>query len=150
MSNNGIKVSLPGFDVKTATPEQCAIHSGYNNLKVQSVSDDDSPVGYNPASDPGYGTHNILTVEHGLPYTPGCLGFIKMSPVADSFSAPMQFNFGVTTEDIQAIVCYTTSTHFKIDYVRQPGIFPGHQVVGTASGGVSFEIKYYILVEEGS
>jgi hypothetical protein len=34
-----IKVALPDFDVKTATPEQCAIHSAYNCPKVDATKD---------------------------------------------------------------------------------------------------------------
>jgi hypothetical protein len=33
----GIKVALPGYDVTTATPEQCAVHSDYNCPKIDAT-----------------------------------------------------------------------------------------------------------------
>lgn len=36
MTDWGLKISLPGYDVKNATPEQCALHSSYDTLKIKS------------------------------------------------------------------------------------------------------------------
>lgn len=72
MTDIVLKVSLPGFDVKTASPEECAIHSDYDTLKLK--LDNDNPyfqrisVDFN--TNPPLGTINIFTFEYDLPNVP--------------------------------------------------------------------------------
>ena len=37
---SGLKISLPGYDVETATPEQCAVHSDYSSFKIAPNTND--------------------------------------------------------------------------------------------------------------
>ena len=68
----GLKISLPGFDVKTATPEECSIHSSYDSLKVK--LDPNNPQEGNILvtfqDNPALGTYPIYTIHHGYGYIP--------------------------------------------------------------------------------
>ncbi len=85
MSSYGFKISLPGYDVNTAEPHQCAVHSGYPCLKCWSTY---RPANYeHPAGIYHYGTVNIVfnnnpphatdteifRIQHDMGYTPSCL-----------------------------------------------------------------------------
>jgi hypothetical protein len=69
----GIKVSLPGFDVLSATPEQCAVHSSYPPLKSKTnqpdphfatlVVDFTGPIALSTA-------RTLYTFNHGYGYVP--------------------------------------------------------------------------------
>ena len=72
MNDWGLKISLPGYDVKTATPEQCSVHSSYDSLKVK--LDANNPQEGNILvtfkDNPPAGTYNIYTIHHGYNYIP--------------------------------------------------------------------------------
>lgn len=86
MANWGMKISLPGYDVKTAEPHQCAIHSGYPCLKTWTAyqpANFTSPAGFylygtiivqfNNDTPSGVATE-VFRIEHDLgDYTPACL-----------------------------------------------------------------------------
>lgn len=73
MSDYGLKVSLPGYDVNTATPEECAIHSAYASPKVKI---DATPRHYGTvritfnSDTPNNVDTAVYTVPHGYGYTP--------------------------------------------------------------------------------
>lgn len=67
MSDYGIKISKPGFDVKTASPENLILTSQANQYKIHIKGS---------LSYTSTGTKVIL---HGLPYTPAYIAFIKKS-----------------------------------------------------------------------
>lgn len=79
MSNVVMKISLPGYDVKTATPEQCAVHSSYPTFKSKIeqspphrgllVVDFTSGITQNV-------THTVYSIPHGYSYTPFTFPFI--------------------------------------------------------------------------
>jgi len=124
MSNWGMKISLPGYDVFTAEPHECAIHSGYPCLKFWT--------GYrnatftSPAGFYLYGTVNVdfnndtpagvatevFRLEHDLgAYTPACLVRGKYTSLAYG-----QFNGSLPIEPTGnlKIYCITDQTYFKI------------------------------------
>lgn len=73
MSDSAVfKVSLPGYDVKTATPEQCSIHSGYNTMKIK--LDVNNPQFGNIlvtfVDNPAAGTYPIYIINHNYGYIP--------------------------------------------------------------------------------
>lgn len=71
-----IKVALPDIDVKAATPEQCAIHSGYNAPKIDALRENflNIPIFFiNEPPNPGLGStlETILQrYPHGYNYQP--------------------------------------------------------------------------------
>lgn len=147
MSTHGIKISLPGYDVKTATPEQCAVHSDYANPKIRT---NQTPAHFNTvnyafSSDPASGTYNLLTIAHGFSYTPAGIAFIidrQYSP-AHSSLAPLYFD---ASGNHQLIAAYTDSTNLKIDYIVNNNADPTHINVN----GFSFTFKYYLLLENAA
>lgn len=63
-----LRVSLPGYNVETATPEQCAIHSGFDYPKIE-----ESMEGYELVTAPntiGTGTTILKTIIHNFGYIP--------------------------------------------------------------------------------
>ena len=70
------KVSLPGYDVDTAIPEQCAIHSGFDYPKVE-----ESLEGYEEVTIPTtipVGKTRIKTITHNYGYIPCVLVFLSI------------------------------------------------------------------------
>jgi hypothetical protein len=104
----GIKISLPTFDVKTATTEQLAITSEKSMLKQERKGSTTYTFSGSPA------TATILTVNHNLGYVPaalatwfrsslnrgGMLGYFEITP-----------NF-----EFEEIFFETTTTQFIIKY----------------------------------
>jgi hypothetical protein len=76
----GFKISLPGVDVKTATPEQCSIHSSYDSLKVkldnQNPQEGNILVTFNDT--PAVGTYTITSIHHGYGYIPAYYFFFDI------------------------------------------------------------------------
>lgn len=69
----GIKISRPGFDVNSATPEQLAFSSKYKTLKV-----------YDRGSDTLTVTNRTITIPHNLGYVPFFLVYSQLDSNADS------------------------------------------------------------------
>lgn len=67
------KLSLPGFDVKSATPEQCAVHSEFPPLKAK-IDQNPSNIfllDVNFTSGVTQDTnHTVFSINHGYNYTP--------------------------------------------------------------------------------
>lgn len=76
----GLKISLPGYDVKTATPEQCSIHSSYDSLKVK--LDINNPQEGNILvtfqDTPAAGTYEVCAIHHGYEYIPAYYFFFDL------------------------------------------------------------------------
>ena len=135
-----MKISLPGYDVKTATPEQCAFHSKYASLKVALGKD---PVHF------GNYTHEftgpisteeatiLLTVAHGYSYIPAHLCLIEYSSDADQYTQIMPFTIGPSL----TILSYCDDTNFVIE---------AYSASGSDLSGERFTFKYYIFADVGS
>lgn len=164
MDNNvGIKISLPGYDVKTATPEQSSLDSVYDTFKLK-LSNINNLFGLvtilfnveppTPAS--GSSTINLFTLKHGYNYQP----FIMVMDIDSTFSAfsamsralPfVQLNgvggtnegrFSVSEIDNTGFICHADSTNFYIDlYLESTKLF---NLIG-----LFYTFKYYIFAENG-
>lgn len=150
---SGIKISLPGYDVNTATPEQLALSSDYISPKLK-LNQTPSHAGYTtyavPTSFPAFTTVNILTVDHGYSYTPASLchwtGYIDNLSASVSFgTAPMQL---IIVPDFK-IISYCTPTQFKIDIYRGDDFGSG-PAIPAPIGGQTVGLRYYILAESGT
>lgn len=137
----GFKISLPGFDVKTATPEQCAVHSSYPPLKAKLGQ---SPphfaeivVDFTGAVTQAT-THTLYSFTHGYTYTPLVVASLVFNEQGgQTFSGVGQVGIGATL-DIQA---YATSSQFILS------IYDNFFWTGAAA---SLEVSYYIFAEEGA
>lgn len=70
-----IKVSLPGYDVTTATPEQCAIHSVFNSPKIDATKENFLTFNIFFQTEPPHTAGTFVETilykkEHGYNYTP--------------------------------------------------------------------------------
>lgn len=149
MSNDyGVKVSLPGFDVSSATPEQCAVHSKFDTFKINDHADTPHfglvhiTFNNNPAVDV---VTTLLSFNHGYNHRPSLMTYI------DNGVYGVQSTTGHLHQDVfdrAWIECNVTDTQFKID-VRGHGTtnFNGSDVLGT--GGNIFTIRFYIFAEDG-
>lgn len=146
----GIKVALPGFDVKTATPEQCSMHSSYPHLKLQRPTSGKNyfnTLSYTFASNPASGsTTNIFTLAHGYGYKPACMGFVYANtgvgaplPIDSYLTMPAALGTALNAQYFQ---CWADSTNFKIEFVAPSNAINVNATVWT--------IKYYIFVENGA
>lgn len=135
------KISLPGYDVDTATPEQCAVHSGFDYPKIE-----ESLEGYEEvtlaSTIPG-GTHILKIITHNYGYKPNALVFIdtKGAIVFDTdfdilpyaFTDPIfyWFDFEVTDTELKIEFIYNDpGMPFGGDLVVDPGYSPAGETVG--------------------
>lgn len=108
MSDYGMKVSQPGYDVKTAPKERLVISSKYDTLKVFMSGSGSIAVAAAPAP---YGySLEIVTIAHNLGYKPAFFAFSdsilsgsdKFAPYnwANVGGAPSQQAYAVDTSNL--------------------------------------------------
>lgn len=167
--NYRLKISRPGVDVRFAEPEDCLFHSDFINPKVQPLSltsSKDSTYGtgvvsetgfgmgtfdYEFTSDPGYGVHNLLTINHNLGYVPACLCFATDLSNDQQVQLPIRFNFS-GYEYLQA---RSKENTFKIDLVKVADTSDlctdfGFCATYPNLTGLHFLFKWMLLVEPGA
>lgn len=137
----GFKVSLPGFDVKTATPEQCSVHSSYPPLKAK--------LNQTPAHFASIHVdfllivaqnidHTIYSFNHGYGYVPTCIALLTFHPGGGStFSGIGEVAVGSTL----LIEAKVTSTQFLLT------LYDNAMWTGA---GKSLDVSYFIAAEDGS
>lgn len=143
----GLKVSLPGFDVKTAAPEDCAIHSDYDTFKIDSSANPPHfgvvKITFN-SNPPDDVITTLFSFDHGYNHRPSLMTYIDNGPVFLNTSTTGHVHFNVT--DTAWIECNVTDTQFRID-VRN------HLVDLTGAGAglypVTMTVRYYIFAEDG-
>jgi hypothetical protein len=78
----GLKISLPGYDVKTATPEQCVVHSSYPPFKSKINQPNPHFGTLEVAFTSGITqnvTHTVYSIPHNYTYIPFTFPFITIS-----------------------------------------------------------------------
>jgi hypothetical protein len=124
MTSFGIKVSRPGFDVKTAAPNELSFSSAYKTLKVQSS---------------GSGTltqsTRSVTIAHNLGYVPL---FMVHSNLLDGFPSTDYFllpaGVGAGNEVGNNILAYADATNLYIKAQTNVGLF----TFGTAASANNY------------
>ena len=134
------KVSLPGFDVKTATPEQCAVTSESPPLKAK--------IGQSPdhialldvtftARVPQNVTHTIYSIDHGYSYTPLTLANIEFfdgtQTIVGTGYAGVGANLSIKAECIAGAFRVTIYDNFN-----------------WTSANARLRVSYYIFAENGA
>ena len=146
----GIKISLEGYDVKTATPEQCSIHSDYPCIKTK-MGANPSHFGIYPytwTSNPPQGTTNILIINHYLGYTPAHLAMAQapmyygVPPVLGGYSGEMLPWYSYGSQDYYDSYCNGTSL---VIYFYRGSSLSDYDYTGEQKN-----FKYYIFVENGA
>lgn len=143
-TDNVFRISLLGYDVYSATPEQCAIHSGFDYPKIEEDLE-----GYEiitvPSSLPE-GTTVLKTVTHNYGYIPNALVYIDTNPYG---SGGTNFEILPYLFFIPVIMWYdmeVTSTQLKMTFENQTG-----GVVGEGSGspaGEDIGFKWQVWVND--
>jgi hypothetical protein len=146
-----LKISLPDKDVKTASPEELAVDSTYDTLKL--IVRNSNPyfgeilVIFN--SNPPVGTYNIFNYVHELgKYTPLYYVFFdrakssKLLGTNTSFDTATLFSNFVMS-GLQDFIVTDTPTGFRFDYVvGSNGLFD--------MSGQYFSFRYFVYVNDGA
>lgn len=142
-----LKISLPGFDVKTASPEQMAIDSDYDTLKIP-VDDTSSKFGQilvTFADNPGVGVYPLFTYKHGFSYMPFYYFF---------------FDFGSSSKLLGSNSGFDTGTKFSNDVFSDQffqftdtgdGFTLSWNVISALSDmtGNFFSFRYFVFANDG-
>ncbi|MEO5499468.1 MAG: hypothetical protein ABIR46_03140 [Candidatus Saccharimonadales bacterium] len=141
-SDFGLKVSLPGYDVNTATPEQCSVHSSYPPFKAK-VNQTNPHFGTLDVDFTGAVTQNltqtVYSFNHGYSYTPLSMPSIQFY---DSTGALTAIGIGTTgVGSTLAINAYATSTQFLVT------IYDDFFWTGALARLV---VSYYVFAENGA
>ena len=141
MSDYGFKIALPGYDIKTATPEQCAVHSGYPPFKSKTnqtpphfatvVIDFTATITQNL-------TQNLYSISHGYTYIPFTIASISFSDGLGTTAV------GIGSTGIGAnlsINAYSTTSNFIISI---------YDNFNWTSNSASMTVNYYIFAESGT
>jgi len=138
----GLKVSLTGYDVKAATPEQCSVHSSYPPFKAK--TNQTSPhfatldVDFTAAVTQNV-THTVYSFNHGYDYTPLTLPSIEFYGSTGALTAVGIGNTGVGATLI--IKAYANSSQFLVT------IYDDFFWTGALARLV---VSYYVFAENGA
>lgn len=147
MSDYGIKVSLPGFDVTTAAPEDCAIHSGYQSPKIDIKADP-----------PHYGILDIdftstmatdtdvllWSQNHGRSYRPMVIGTADLDHKGGD-AGDGQIDGILTLSPTATLIVWIDATDTKAR------LFARHSSGFTWIGsGSNLKVSFFIFVEQSS
>lgn len=135
----GVKISLPGVDVKTATAKELVLSTAYPNPKVQ-LNKDPAHFGmiqliYNGANQiVGDVSRNITQFAHGYNYTPGtqCLIIDPVSGVA----VQMPYQVGA----LGVFVFEADETYVYLNW-SAIGLFPTEITPGI------YNFRYYLFAD---
>jgi len=134
-------ISLSGYDVNSATPEQMAVHSGFDYPKIE--EDMVGVVDYTVPASVSAGTIVIATIDHNLGYVPKVVCFVQ--DIDNVFRTeyailPYLTDYGLTTGDV--FHCTVNTTQLKLTYVIDS--------TATSPGtlGHDFKFKYQIWVND--
>lgn len=132
-----IKVALPTFDAKTATPEQSALHSDYPVIHIDLLKNPShfGILNYTWASNPGIGLTTVMAVNHNLGYKPVVFAMSRW----EDPSSPGDFYTRVLPEGPASYtyLAYSTSTQAIIAINRL-------DTIGDLTGETRL-FKYYIF-----
>lgn len=136
------KISMPGYDVESATPEQCAVHSEYPPLKSKV---DQSPPHFAlltvnfTAKVTQNVTHTVYSIPHGYDYIPATLSNIIFNDNNGSGDIVGIGYAGVGANLIISAHC--TATHFIVKI---------YDNFNWTRPGATLKVSYYIFAENGT
>lgn len=96
MSDYGLRVSQPGYDVLTETDDsRMMVTTKFNNVKVQGI--------YNAVSVANLGAYTYANGTHGLGYVPMALGFFYNTTLGAGTYAPAAWSDPVVGDCIMDV-----------------------------------------------
>lgn len=140
----GLKISLPGYAVESATPEQCSIHSSYNSLKVK--EDSSNPQLGNIIvtfkDNPGVGTYPIYSVNHNYGYVPDIYFFFDTQRSTALTSTEVGSIFSLDELNQEYFEVVPTETQMIFQFVVLSAL--------DSPSGQTFSFRYYIFANDGT
>lgn len=141
MSNRiGLKISLPGYDVLTATPEQCAVHSSYPPLKAKLNQPNPHvatlTVNFTTTVTQNV-THTVYSIPHGYGYIPLTLSNIVFNNGVNQVVGTGFAGVGATL----AINAYSDVNNFYVT------IFDNFNWTNSST---VLTVSYFIFAENGT
>lgn len=141
IDNYGLKISLPGHDVKTATPEQCAVHSSYPPLKAKTNQNPSHIATVNvdfTATITQNSTQTLYSIDHNYLYIPFTISNIEFDDGLGTTAVGIGFaGIGATL----AIQAYSTTSNFLITI---------YDNFNWTSNSATLTVSYYIFCENGT
>lgn len=126
------KVSQSGYDVKTATDQQLAFSSGFNQFKIVGKQH----IVVSKGTNTNYAQTSYV---HGLGYRPGIVGYVEGSwNSGASFVVPYTLNSGSSIQAVCGVAISSTTLTCYISTDNASSIYSGAQTV-------TFDI--YLLAE---
>jgi len=132
----GLKISLPGYDVRTATPEQCAVHTDYPPPLIEESMIGTLAYTFNSNLSAG-ATRNLLTKAHGYSYKPQAFCMIT-APSTPAYTILLPYSPSFSSF---YVIAYVDDTNFYIDMVNP-------QAYTITADNLVYNYKYYILASE--
>lgn len=150
------KVSLPGFDVKTASPEQCAVHSDYPAPKIDSalkhfinIQLDFNNEPPNPGVAGDTKTTILYQAPHDYTYVPELWVHVEytlvFSTTTQTFGPGDAFLGAVTAFDSTYLRVYADEKNYYIAIEKTSSFLDNTQVLAVA--GTSCNVRIYILAD---
>ena len=134
------KITLPGFDAKIATPEQCAVTSEFPPLKAKIGQSPDHiallDIDFTARVTQNV-THTIYSIPHDYGYIPLTLSNIIFNNGSQDIVGIGYAGVGANL-DIQA---YCTSTNFIVTI---------YDNFNWTSSAARLQVSYYIFAENGT
>jgi len=135
MGDYGIKVTKAGEDVSSPTPEDYILNSKYSSVKIQAQ--------YTGTLTIGAGDTEVVSIEHGLSFTPLVIIFAEPSPSSGKWFFCLVYNDSGGDPDSGDCSVDTTwpddiaGTYVDPDYVK---------ISITNHGGSSKDVKWRAIV----
>ena len=150
-----LKVALPGFDVKKATPEQCAIHSDYSAPKIDSALKHFININLDFINEPpasGSALTSLTTVlyqdTHEYNYVPQLWLHVEYTLLfggaAQTFGPGTAFLGAETAADSTYLKVYADTKNYYLAIEKITG-FNASDVLNVA--GTSLNARLYIMAE---
>lgn len=144
MNDWGLKISLPGYDVNSATPEQCSVHSSYDSFKI--ALNAPTPLEGNIlvtfSDNPVAGIYTIYTIHHPYNYIPACYFFFDLRSSSNNLGSDVgtKFPLDELEEDYFQVVVQPQTVVFQL-VIGQTGF--------DTLTGEYFAFRYYVFAENG-
>lgn len=151
--NPKIIVTLPGYDYDKATPDQCAINSDYDTLKIK-LTDTQPHFGtirvfFSVDYETANVTKRVFQIKHSYPYTPTWLFFFdKGASSANSFlSVVMGDEFDLDVFGSRRFVVSHDASNIYFDFIVDPTFSP--TIPPDDLTGRTYVFRYYLFANEG-
>lgn len=143
-----LKISLPSKDVHTASPEELAVDSDYDSLKliVTNTNPYYGEILITFKTNPKAGTYNILTYTYPFDYVPLYYLYFDIAKSSAAVNTNTGFDtataFGLDASFFQQFKVVSIAQGFKLDFINNG--------LGAAVAGTYYSFRYFVYVNDGT